>query len=488
MAINIVFYQFEKRVNSTKQPTGGTSFSCEINANSDLLSPQIELNFVGSGGTGNPTLYNYCFIDDFTRYYFVKSWTWAPGKWIAELVVDVLASYRQQIGNATEYVLRSAATYNGNVIDAAYPALAGAGNIVSVGDSQWVNTVQGGTFVLAVIGSGVNGFGATSFYSMGNTEFRSLCSALLSNVEYLNISAEEISENLSKALFNPYQYLVSAMWFPAGSAFRNPGLVTSSISVGWWDLSISGSAYFIDDNSNSSVVTMSFNVPKHPQAAERGAWLNASNYSEYTLYIPPFGEIPIDGNLIDGAGTIYAQTRIDAYTGAGLLFVSTDNPGSGQAQNIIVTRSAQVGVPVSLAQIAYQPVDSVGEIISSGITALAGAVEGFLSGGKNQTPEEAAANALSGAGDAMQHRFSEGKYKGSCGTVAVYDTAPYLQLHYMNLVQDDNTHRGRPLMEPRRLADLPGYILVSDPDIELAATKSEIEAVRNYMASGFYYE
>lgn len=483
--MDCIFYTFSKRPNSTALPGDGVKLDIQLKAPTDIIGPKISISMPN----GSPIAYNYCNIPQFGRMYFIRNWTYnAGGVWVASLSEDVLASWKEQIGNATEYVLRSAATYDGNLIDAAYPALAGAGNIVSVGDSQWVNTVQGGTFVLAAIGSGVNGFGATSFYSMSNTEFRSLCSALLSNVEYLNISADEISENLSKALFNPYQYLVSAMWFPAGSAFQNPGLVTSSISVGWWDLSIRGSAYFIDDNSNSSVVTMSFNVPKHPQSAERGAWLNASNYSEYTLYIPPFGEISIDGNLIDGAGTIYAQTRIDAYTGAGLLFVSTDNPGSGQAQNIIATRSAQVGVPVSLAQIAYQPVDSVGEIISSGITALAGAVEGFLSGGKNQTPEEAATNALSGAGDAMQHRFSEGKYKGSCGTVAVYDTVPYLQLHYMTLVPDDNTHRGRPLCQKRQISSLPGFLMIADPDISLPATQAELDAIRGYMSSGFFFE
>ena len=68
-----VFYTHSKRVNSTLQPSSGTSYSIDLKADSSVLNPTIELD-LGQGG--NPTEYNYCYIAEFKRYYWV-SWTWS---------------------------------------------------------------------------------------------------------------------------------------------------------------------------------------------------------------------------------------------------------------------------------------------------------------------------------------------------------------------------------------------------------------------------
>ena len=53
------------------------------------------------------TDFNYCYISDFDRYYFVKSITLLTGQRIQiDLSVDVLMTYKEEIKNLTVNVLR----------------------------------------------------------------------------------------------------------------------------------------------------------------------------------------------------------------------------------------------------------------------------------------------------------------------------------------------------------------------------------------------
>lgn len=507
--ISVVFYQFEKRTNSTKLPdVSGVTFNCGINANCSMVSPRIEINYVGTGGAGNPTLYNYCFIDDFTRYYFVRNWTWAPGKWIADLSEDVLASYRTQIGNATEYVARSSNTFDGSIVDTLYPAKSGVSYQKVAGNRVFYGQPNQGDLILSTInGSGDASMGATTYYALSANAFDSLREQLLSSADYLNISSEEISGDLTKALFNPYQYCVSCMWFPL--VMVAGGSSSVNIGVGWWDMDVTKGAVSVITGDNDTAYTyQSYSVPKHPQANSRGSFLNCAPYSRYVLYYPPFGEVELDGQKIGDATTIYVKCLVDAYTGAGYMYVSTDDPENnltGMANNIIAIRSAQVGVPVSLAQLSYNTIDSFGELVSAGIQGVYGAVKGLVDSASHIGG--AVSSALSGdfsgaldelgqvgsttannVGDAVQSSLAEVQYKGSAGAISVYSTSPYLLARFYSLVDDDNERRGRPLCQVKQLSTIPGYIKCLDSDIAIAGTQAEADAIKTYMANGFYYE
>ena len=98
------FYQFAKRTNSTKLPSGGQGFGIDLKAPCNIIDPEIKI-----ATQSDPTGFNYCYLPTFSRYYWVKNWTYSDGLWNASLTVDTLASYRDQIGNSTEYVVRSSA-------------------------------------------------------------------------------------------------------------------------------------------------------------------------------------------------------------------------------------------------------------------------------------------------------------------------------------------------------------------------------------------
>ena len=56
------------------------------------------------------------------------------------------------------------------------------------------------------------------------------------------------------------------------------------------------------------------------------------------------------------------------------------------------------------------------------------------------------------------------------------------------MVDEDLAHRGRPLCAVRRLDTLPGYQLCTDTDLQLPCTRTEMDAIRGYLESGYYFE
>ena len=129
MAITAYFYQFDKKVNSTKTPStmipGDIGLTVELKDVTNLYTPSLVISadvFTdGQGNIKNPMKYGYCYLPDFERYYFVRSWSWIVGRWECALEVDVMASFKTEIGNTTAFVLRAASQYDADIIDTKYP-------------------------------------------------------------------------------------------------------------------------------------------------------------------------------------------------------------------------------------------------------------------------------------------------------------------------------------------------------------------------------
>ena len=64
----------------------------------------------------------------------------------------------------------------------------------------------------------------------------------------------------------------------------------------------------------------------------------------------------------------------------------------------------------------------------------------------------------------------------------------HLTALFYQLVPEDNTHRGRPLCQVRTLSTLSGYQLCTNTDVSIPATREEIDMIRGYLESGYYYE
>lgn len=445
-----MLWQFSKKENSTKRPSDSdaTMVGCETNNDFDLLNPVFVFSF--RGGSSNPTQYNYCYVDTFKRYYWIAGWTFSNGQWIATCAVDALASWKTEIGRQSAYVLRSAAAFDGDIQDTLYPAKMDIVLDVSTAKSPF--DLQG-EYVVGTIADG----GITNYAILTPEEFTNFSKAAFSDAFYQGVAAGV--DWMAKAAFDPMQYLRSVLYlpFPAGGGGR-----AAAVKLGWWDTGIVG---LFTRTGGAHMAHFTLHVPKHPQAGDRGAYLNCAPYASYMLDCRPWGRISLDPEDLKDVSSVTFDIQVDDVTGEGVL---TTTIGGGRR----VLAVAQVGQPVQLSQVKH----NVGGAIVSAVGGVASAVAGNAIG------------AVVGIGNAVNSVMGKVNTIGVNGSASQLGTPPQLSATFIKIVDENNADRGRPLCQVRRIDTLPGYQIHADPEMSLPCTQSEMVTISGYLTGGFLYE
>ena len=445
-----MLWQFSKKENSTKRPSDSdaTMVDCETNNDFDLLNPVFVFSF--RGGSSTPTQYNYCYVDTFKRYYWITGWTFSNGQWIASCSVDVLASWKTEIGKQSAYVLRSAAAFDGDIQDTLYPAKTNIVLETSTTKSPFDLT---GEYIVGTIADG----GITNYAILTPEEFTNFSKAAFSDAFYTGVAAGV--DWMAKAAFDPMQYLRSVLYlpFPAGGGGR-----ASAVKLGWWDTGVVGN-YTRTGGAHQTHFTL--DIPKHPQAAERGAYLNCAPYASYMLDCRPWGRISLDPEDLKGVSSVTFDIQVDDITGEGVL---TTTIGGGRR----VLAVAQVGQPVQLSQVTH----NVGGAIVSAVGGIASAVAGNAIG------------AVVGIGNAVNSVMGKVNTIGVNGSASQLNTPPQLSATFIKIVDENNADRGRPLCQVRRIDTLPGFQIHADPEMSIPCTQSEMVTISGYLTGGFLYE
>lgn len=392
MAVAVNFYHNNKKINSTQLPTAQVGdFGCNVEFKdvTNLYTPSIILSvdrFTDGTKITNPMEFNYCYIPDFGRYYFVRSWSWILGRWECDLEIDVLATFKTQIGNTTTYVLRSASYCDPDIVDTKYPTKAEDAKspyqVKTYSDvySPWNTNIYNaaitdGCFIISVVNNDAGAIGAVSHYALAPRVMGELMNKLYSSPNWMNITDGNISQDLQKMLINPMQYITGCTWMPCGYD-TSGGVGISTIPYGWWSVTLSsGVAYRVDTAHVKREIDLSFTTAKHPQYDSLKKWLQLSPYSTCALYLPPFGFIPLDTSKLYGATHIDCNIQIDLITGRGVLNVSSHKTEGGQTVygGTIYNALGQVGVPVSIAQMSvdFSRISSASTYIGAAGIALA---------------------------------------------------------------------------------------------------------------------
>lgn len=490
MAFKVRFYNFPKKPNSTAIPAQDavyTEYDVVLKGHNSILSPEIVLDYGVAAAPG----FNYCYIPLYDRYYFVTDWTWVQNRnWMASLRVDVLGTYRSAIGGTSFYVTRSATEYSPDIIDNLYPTKAGPTWGVEVGYGPWLPAVttvlqtttaklNEGCFVVGMIGkktgSAGNMVGATLYYLMSMAEMQTLINFLIGESEGFSISG--VIGDVQKALVDPLQFITSVKWFPFPvDRFRR----TAAIPVQCYTFLIKDSegntlSCPVLDNTVSMVgASITFTVAKHPQAASRGRFLQNQPFSEYRLYLPPFGVFNIDPSYLYNQTQIAAILNVDPIEGEGHLRITTGT-------DIIRYAVAQIAIDIPLAQISR---DIVGSLLGSATAAVSSAAA-FMSG----NIPLAAVTGAAGIWSATQNMAPSPETSGSTGSfTSLCITDPKLFYRFSLLADEDLADNGRPLMEVHTPASIPGFMIVENGSISITGTSDEADMIRSYLESGFFYE
>ena len=479
MSISVNFYNFAKKSNSTKVPAvSGTSFDCVIKAPSGILYPEIQLQLPM---TSTP-LYNYAYISDFGRYYWIREWTYENRLWVASLAIDVLGSFKSDIGTSTLYVLRSASDSDGAVIDTFYPIkMTCQTDATDQTEAAWWTLspeAASGSFIVGVRGridSGQDAGGVT-YLVMTAAQFKTFCNNLFDDTlnNYTGGSVLDITDQLTKMIFNPAQYITGVMWLPGTPS--NVQAANTNWRVGWWDL---GQSLPILKPASELTYTGTIYLATHPDAATRGAYVNASPYTQRLLQLPRAGLIRLDDPIIAdaaaNAGHVTVYLRVDPVSGEGIYTIS--------CQGVTLDRiHCQIGVDIPLSDTDISLQEAAAPILSAanaGIAAFEGNAPGAVMG--SIASLGSAASALS------PHITDLSSASGYLGLVG----AGFCTIFsiFRDITEDDNTEHGRPLCKNKTISTLSGYIQVMNGDIEIsAATQTELDMIRGFLEGGFYYE
>lgn len=498
--MQVRFYAFRKRINSTKKPSqndelGQLSFfaECVLKDSTSVIAPQITLIF--PQGLLSPSSYNYAYIPDFHRYYFVTDITFVQNRVVYTLACDVLASYWETLKETTQYVLRSASAGDTSIVDGIYPVTSTISHGYTLTTGWSFDSLTTGYYVLGIINKATDTVGCVSYYVMTSAQFAGLRSALMTDYAYMGISAAEISQELARAIINPFQYIVSCKWFPEKPPTSG---AVSTISVSGWDFT-GGSASKLD---SSAVIIKQFtvDVPSHPQI-NRGRWLDFRPYSNFYFYFPPFGVIPIDASKLTANRKLDIFVRIDCISGIGHLQITCQGKGAP----LIYSADCNIGVDIQLAQqsvaksILSDVQNAVGSVVQGAMTggkvgAVVGASSALLSSSTAQgaitgLAQGIATGDFSNIGSAALAANADLSVKGQNGGIADYRAVPALCYQFAFIVDADNEDLGTPCCKKFKLSVLSGFTTIMRPDIDtVLATQPEIAALMQYLTSGFFIE
>ena len=493
MSITVTLYSLTKRENSTKRPTGsGTDFSCTMIDDTSLMNPTFKLS-IGS----NPIGYNYCYVSDFGRYYFITDIRTYQNFWYISCRCDVLASFKTQIGSQTHYVLRAASEYDEYISDNHYGAKINeaATLLTSSGPLYW------GTNHSYVVG--ITGYAPDNAYQVGSVTYYQFDDDMLLNFvyylmhdlgTYCNIvTAPYTDPGVQEALINPIQYIVSCVALPVG--FPASYTQETDINFGYYHWTVQGTGKVRALQLGETVTeTGTITLTKHPQASTRGKFMNGAPFTSYTFHLGPFGDIPLDpADYIDATNFRY-KILYDMCQGMGRLTIGPAIEGNNNIINISYCGSAKVGADVQLSQALTNPLTAqlswevgMNNVFTTGMGA------GLANNSINLANSLVQAqNVLQSTYvDAVQNKFPACCGKGSPGSFLSFkdsDFGCYLLAKFMSVVDENITEIGRPLCKSKQLNTLSGYILCQNADAQIPGTADEAAQINAYLNTGFFYE
>lgn len=469
--MTVYFYTFSKRVNSTKQPTGGTTYTCVIKDGSGVVRPRIALQW---SGTGSPAAFNYAYIADFGRYYFIDEWTFVDRQWIASMHSDVLASAKSQIGSATKYVLRAASTYDPNVVDRMYPPIMPCRTQTHlVTGIAWATSFDYGRFVVGITGQG-NTFnaGGTGFVVLTGSQLQDIIDKCFTETNNtwsnapvpidVETAINQFGENFFKSVQQPSQFISSVVWLP----FTPTTTGTVTVHLGNVNTGIVGGALSNPIHTDNFSCSLPFN--------DNGAdpWMYLSPFARYTLHIPPFPDLELDAAQIYNK-TVQGSIYVDVTNGVAHMEVGTSGV-------MLASLGACLGIPIQLAGSTvdyFSAVKStaagIGGVVGS---LLSGNIAGAISGG---------VSAVGDVYEAMQPKATQGGYSGGLGAIKA---SKHIVRTLFTVPTKDDTDKGRPLCDNVQLSSLSGFIMCDDGEIAAPLSAGELADINNYLTRGFFYE
>ena len=528
---SVSFGSFSKRRNSTKQPS---TLSDQRTVTLKEGCSQDKPVFIVTGNNFN---YNYCMWDG--KYYFIDDIVSLKNNLIEiHCVIDVLATYKADILNSTQFVSYSSQSGGTWLADTRIPLTQETQTSVATALTGILSTI--GTYVLTVVGEdGCATYGTSNALVLSqllheistwetdgitdaianisapsatpasrppyripsddnlDTCFSALIATLADMCTSLNDTAVSVQDAISamrasveaaavetgfvgNAYANAPQCIRSCIWVPFDYALAPSGSGAVPIKLGTFDTGVTG-MFAIAGTAATGSTTIS--IPWH-----YSDWRRAICEDVY-LYLPLVGMVQLSGDSLTNVSSLtieWSATYTDGVITYKVLAGST----------VIGSYGAQCSAnfPLGIAQQA-----SAGEIMNAVIggteKVVSSIVESSISpvsiGGVVASVGLTAATSAYNVENIKKstHISCIGGVGGGAGIGLGRDCVCYTVCHPTVISPADmKDTMGLPTMKPMSLATLTGYCKCANAHVEVAATSFELAELDAYLNSGFFIE
>ena len=460
-----VWSGFDKKINSTKQPTGGTDVTVLLKEECDIKSPVFILN--------NP-MYTINYVQAFGNYYFADVKNLDGHRCEIRCTLDHLATFKSQISAYSGYVEYTSASSNVTITDprnrptsliTATPT-----TFAMTSSYPWSTT---GCYVLGVISTTASGqTGVIDYYSLTPGNMELFCAVL---------NDQNIWSQIQSQFSSVMDSIVSCIWLP----FSNVGSTNAILHIGTTAFSALGTVPRI----NNRTITFSSGLTAISFAAGSGGagsdmtYLEKAPFATGTLFLPFIGFVELDMDVLAFTKNMQISGWVDSITGDIVYKVQY---GAITAS----TYSGNVATKVPVSGASYDGI-GVASGVMTAVGGLAAASAAIISGG-SALPALAAvgAGAYQAAKSTMIHTMVNGNASSAIGVnlgtspiAIIYQNTPSF-----STLTSPKAEQGMPYFKTATLSSLSGFIKCSDASVSIPGDGNEQSVVNGYLNSGFYLE
>ena len=488
--INVDFYAFSKRKNSTAIPTGaGYTVPVLLKDSCSQESPVLQIHSASFSTFAN---YNYCYISFFSRYYFITSKEVHTGSEIwFYLEEDYLGSFKGNITAMTNVYVEYGSVASAVNVDRRIPTSAATQLASSTAVFPHTNFMSDGCAILSSVGNKNTGIyifgGASQIYPLfDGIDWSSLtppagadaASAIVSMAQGLFDATEQffVKDAASKNL----RACFSLPWIPQAEAI---GAAVSDLVVGSFPTGVSCHRIAKEIVKDSVQLTIPWIYSD---------WRRSANYCKVIVYLPLFGLVSMPVNSIRSESTL-TVTYAFCYSNGDLSFEIKGTSSGDVFASGSVNCASPLAIGASNINLGKAAVSAIGASVGVGMAAMA------------MLPEAGAAISAAGvfggiggvtAGVGGMIGSAMGEPTGQSGGLGGYSGAELERDLHCYVVSATLTTEpatmaagyNYPVDSVRGLAGLSGYTKLRSATFASNGTQKENDYVTSYINQGFYIE
>ena len=550
--VEVTFFKTGKPLNSTLQPTFDSAYdtklACELFEPFNLQNPTIIVDNEHRDKSVESEIckYNHCYVSTpLNRYYWVSNWERRDGLWYAYCTVDYLASFRNDILNTNQYVLRTSKSdvwddtipdtmYGYNYKD--YTVLVNKGRQDVGQENRWISTANKIDGRRAYLHLNYNGYTNYDKDPSPTDTYVVRYNTWNCHVDQLKWIFHQRDTGKVPAQdtegIQPIDYILEAYYLPVAPSDIEQNYVDGTYKKvyygnvydilhnntddghygstwNWFDFTTAnGVDHLLRPLRDSQVITTTFTTIIPNASKNIPKYLFGSAYRSLWIKFSPFGLIQLNSDDYINETEVKVAVDVDLGTGEAILYDYRNQ----KKNKILATTNIKVNIPVTSytnngsawlrqnTQAGFNIAQSAFGVVTSGV---AGGLQGAaIGGGAVGAIVGAAMGTISGGLELGKTIWSatnqppiqsNAGVTGSIGTVMI-DEAPSVIVQQFNIVGRDDYRFGRPTCKNLKLSDLTGNFCLCQnarfggSGVGWNVTSTERSSIEQALNGGVYLE